>query len=479
MSTIVTFYNNPYQLPHYIRTLSGGSTKEYKPVNIGNPSGSIMSEITKTELDTFNYIEFQGTFAWITGYINKGNDNYFEISYEVDPIRTYWGNIVFGNQFIVRSPSPTGKYDKLLETDEPYDVIESEPGIFEDPFIRYLIVQVRGIADQSTFLSNTPFQPTPYLYYVTSYNQLVWTSSQPIADLINTFSNNPEITNLVTIYSLPWVDTSSTIVADMELELPDGSIETVSGFNAYTINSVAINTRVTPITINLPNNVTRTDHNVDVMIPEAGIINIPEEVLHKGIPLAIREDVDFYSGAVNYWIVNENDIVETFGQSIRGGSVSSVPVISNPLDTYLSQNQNTQIVSLLGDVANIGGGAVALKAGQIGLGAGLIGNGIGGLAGKVDNRSRARNSASNPPSFLGTALTPNTGHAYWIIYSYKDYTNASEVHTDKGYLQNMYKALNPTTGYYETSNCMVRGNNVPQWAINSFNSVFNAGIRIY
>ena len=91
------------------------------------------------------------------------------------------------------------------------------------------------------------------------------------------------------------------------------------------------------------------DHSVQVVVPDAGIISIPDYMLKDG-DLYLRQDVDMFSGASNYMVVSDN---KYFTQSVRGSSISSIPIISDPMETYISQNQNALATALIGDVASI------------------------------------------------------------------------------------------------------------------------------
>src|SRR5699024_10269133 len=118
-------------------------------------------------------------------------------------------------------------------------------------------------------------------------------------------------------------------------------------------------------TINIPmdhSNITsflRVDHTAQIVVPEAGVLNVPDELLTKG-NLQVRRDMDLFSGASNYMLVSGDDL---YTNSIRGSSASTIPVLSDIADTYISQNQNSLTTSLIGDVATVGMGGVASMTG--------------------------------------------------------------------------------------------------------------------
>src|SRR5690606_18157897 len=61
----------------------------------------------------------------------------------------------------------------------------------------------------------------------------------------------------------------------------------------------------------------RVDHSVQVVVPDAGIISIPDYMLKDG-DLYLRQDVDMFSGASNYMVVSRS---KYFTQSVRGSAV--------------------------------------------------------------------------------------------------------------------------------------------------------------
>src|SRR5699024_10585689 len=122
----------------------------------------------------------------------------------------------------------------------------------------------------------------------------------------------------------------------------------------------------------------RKNHSIKLVIPEAGIMDIQDEMIAEGT-LYLRQDIDLYSGACNYMLFNTTIGYGT--QSLRGSSVASIPIVSDPLKTYLSQNQNALNTALMGDVANV---ALATGTGAVGgsaiPGVGTVVGAIGGFA---------------------------------------------------------------------------------------------------
>src|SRR5699024_11277348 len=85
----------------------------------------------------------------------------------------------------------------------------------------------------------------------------------------------------------------------------------------------------------------RVDHSVHLVVPDAGVIKIPDEVFIKD-DLVLRQEVDIYSGASNYMVVSGDDAenMQHYDLSVRGSNIGSIPVLSDPMQTYVSQNQN-------------------------------------------------------------------------------------------------------------------------------------------
>jgi hypothetical protein len=179
-----------------------------------------------------------------------------------------------------------------------------------------------------------------------------------------------------------------------------------------------------------------------------------------------------------------NGVEKYYSHSVRGSSISSIPIISDPMDTYLSQNQNGLATSLIGDVASIAMGA-GLIAGTGGIGAavggaGSITAGVHGLMNTAASIGDAGNHYSNPPAFLGTALAANFNQRFWVVTKKLKVTNESKVREQFGYPYNMVDTLSfPQSGYIQTESCNVESDgSVPRWALEEINTLFNNGILV-
>jgi hypothetical protein len=220
---------------------------------------------------------------------------------------------------------------------------------------------------------------------------------------------------------------------------------------------------------------------VSLVIPEAGIIDIPDELLVKP-DLTLRQDIDIFSGASNYMLKSDG---KYYTQSARGSSISSIPIVSDPLDTYLSQNQNALATSLIGDVASIAmGGAAAYATGGLGaaIGGGMAANGVNSIISRVAGQKDMANQFSNPPAFLGTALAAYHNQTFWIVTKRTGVENAVQVHENFGYPVNLVGTLSfPAAGFIQTEGCNVTSidGTVPSWAMAEINNLFNNGILVH
>src|SRR5699024_622149 len=91
------------------------------------------------------------------------------------------------------------------------------------------------------------------------------------------------------------------------------------------------------------------------------------------------------------------------------------------------------------------------------------------------------NKMGNPPAMLGSALSAQFNNTFWLIITKEHTTNESKVHSRYGYPQGYVKKLSvPSKGFIKTENCSVTSNgNVPLWAINEINSMFDIGLRVH
>jgi hypothetical protein len=395
-----------------------------------------------------------------------------------------------------------GLKDNLLGSLQPFMDVQTQNYTIGDNTKRIAVVQVRATAGET--FSNTPVQPTPYQFYLVEYPVNTWQDCAALSSLMSALPNNGQTQNIVTIYSTPWFDTSGLPSNPLTVLGADGStITTISGFKCVDTNTdmsgILHHETDLNLTLTLPpldTNIFTVPHTVQVVIPEAGILSIPDELLAT-TGLKLREDIDLFTGACNYMLTN--DAGELFAQSVRGSSVSSIPILSNPEDTYISQNQNALTTSLMGDVANIALGVGimaatknptmaaagmshgAMDVGMMAWGAQSV---LSGGTGALQNWAQREDGGQgyvNPPAFLGQALAANFNGKFWVVITSLHVTNATNVHNLFGYPYNMVDTLAfPDAGYIETQNCTVESldGSVPRWAIQEINTLFDNGILV-
>lgn len=490
---ILQFYRNKYRYPKYSNSLTAyGSPMDCTPVGVNLRSGTIRVKGEFTDFMSCNYLALtrdgQTIWAWIDDVRFRTEDS-FEVTYTVDAWRTYKSKIDLGVQFIRRSPAATNLKDNLLGSTQPYVDIDSV--MVMQPFAesRIFVIQVRGESD--SLFSNAPVQPSPYMFYVTRFNVKSWQDNAALSELMSYLGNNAETQNIVTMYSIPYMDIDSLPAQPLVIQTASGT-HTINGFKCLDSTTDAssllkLETAIPMSTIIDVNAILKTEHSIQIVIPEAGIISVPDELLTRE-DLKLRQDVDLFSGASNYMLMT-NDY-KFYTQSVRGSSISSIPIISDPLDTYLSQNQNALATSLIGDVASIAMGAAMMAnpaaAGFSGaaaaLGGGMsISGGLNGLMNTAANVGDAGNNYANPPAYLGTALAANFNQRFWIVTKKTKVTNAVAVNSNFGFPYNMVDALTfPTAGYIQTEACNVESidGSVPRWALEEINMIFNNGVLV-
>lgn len=488
------FYKNKYKYPHYIDSLTAyGVPVDCTPVGMNFRSGSLRVAGEMTDFMSCNYLAFTRDgvtlYAWIDD-VRYRNDSSFEVDYSVDAWRTYKAKIDLGNQFIARKPDTTNKLDKLLGGSQDYPLVNSKKIQFPNYGQRVFVVQVRPASGDG--FSNSPVNPTPYDFYFVQYDVNNWVGCKPITDLMTALETGAQTENIVTMYSIPYIDLSQLTLSASGLPVTysGGSGSFIAGY--YTLTGTddptTILTQTVPITIDYDlNTILRVDHSVKLVIAGAGIIDIPDELLAQS-GLVLRQDVDLFSGACNYMLMTGTQAGGDdayYTNSVRGSSISSIPIISNPYDTYISQNQNALTVSMLGDVASVVGG-VGMDMATAGAGS-LVGTGmaVSGIKGIVSTMARAKDAGSkyeNPPAHLGTALASNFNQTAWLVTYQTLVTNDTLVHSNFGYPWRIVDALTfPSSGFIQTEGCAVKTTDgtVPAWAIDEINGIFDAGVLVH
>lgn len=479
------FYKNKYNYPDFSPTLTVyGSSLPSTPVGISLKNGKLRVMGNMNDFMSCNYVgitrDSKTIYAWIDD-VEFHTDSSFYVSYIVDAYRTYRSKLEYGNQFIKRGPTPTKKFDELLGSLKETNEITSTVRSFPNSNKRYAVVQQRVLGGGETF-STTPVQPSPYRFYFCPYDVNDWTSATPIDNLLRAFADKGELSeDIVTLYSIPYINTNNMALTDLTVGFPSGTVS-IEGWYQM-LDTIGEGTHASNITrstpLFFPDNLTKVNHFVMIVIPDGGIMSVPDELIGlENKTLYLRQDVDIFSGAVNYMITTDNG--ETpYHLSVRGSTTGSIPILSDPYDTYISQNQNAITTSLMGDVASIGLGIGALSSGNALIGGGTLASGIKGITNTFSGLADAKNSAqSNPPAFLGTALAANFHQKFWIVVMKTKVTNEEEVNTNFGYPHNMVAPLvPPASGYIQTDGCNVSSDgSVPLWAISEINRLFDSGI---
>jgi hypothetical protein len=480
------FYKNQYRYPHYSNSLTSyGAPMECTPVGMNFKSGTLRVKGDMLDFMSCNYLAFTRDgitlYAWIDDVKFRTEDS-FEVTYSVDGWRTYKSKINLGTQFVARQPQATSKRDPLLGRSVDYPEISVSKQNIGSPTKRIFVVQVR--AGSGEIFSRSPVNPTPYQFFMVEYDLNNWTATTALDNLMSNLSASAETQNIVTMYSIPYMNISGLTTNSLPILRPSG-VTQIEGFKMLRgEDPKPLLSIETPIYKDMTNmdSLLRVSHSVSIVIPEAGIISIPDELLVKS-DLVLRQDVDLFSGASNYMLGAGGTY---YTQSARGSSISSIPIVSDPLDTYLSQNQNALATSLIGDVASIAGGmALSAGLGPVGtaIGAGSAMQGVNNIinrgAGLLD---KANATPSNPPAFLGTALASNFNQTFWVITSKTGVENDVAVHENFGYPINLIKPLVfPTSGFIQTEGCAVMSTDgsVPRWALDDINANFNNGILVH
>ena len=476
-------YKNPYHYPNYGSITPYGNSMSCTPVGTGLKTGKIKVRGNMADFMSCNYLSLTRSgktiYAWIEDvYFHTANS--FEVSYRVDAWRTYKDHINLGTQFIERSSTVTYKRDELLGATQAYPDVLERVHTINNSSNRVLVVQTR-VYDGEQF-SNTPVHPSPYRFYFLEYNINNWAGNSTLNSFMQAITGSAEPENIVTLYSIPWVDISHLPTSPLIIHPSNVSIEGFKMLNEQsTMQGRLFNeTKILIEDLVDIDELLRVDHSVQVVVPDAGIISIPDYMLKDG-DLYLRQDVDMFSGASNYMVVSSS---KYFTQSVRGSAVSSIPIVSDPMDTYISQNQNALATALIGDVASIiAGGTTAYASGGLGAAAGasMASSGVSNIVNRYASIQDMQSKVSNPPAYLGTALASSFNQVFWLVVTKQPVDNASAVHSNFGYPMNKIAPLTfPSNGYIKTQGCTVTSDGtVPQWAIDEINSLFNNGIYVH
>ena len=331
---ILQFYKNSFYYPHYKEALTGyGASMDCTPVGINQKGGTLR---VRGDMDYFNGCNYlaltrdqQTIYAWVDNLTYRTPES-FDVTYSVDAWRTYKNRVKLGTQFLKRTPTVTNKLDSLLGGTIAGVDVHTQEYLWGNYHTRVLVVQV--VPEPAYVVNNTPVQPTPYHFYFAAYNPDNWQSSTTLVNFFSKLRGSSAITNIITMYSLPYMDISGMNTVGLPLMEGKEQVDIANGFKflSGTNNVIDLLTRSRLIELDTAtSDLTRTPHTVQVLIPEAGIMSIPDEYLLRG-NLKVRQDIDLFSGASNYTLTFW-EIYVSYGLEITGMELVEDPLMEIPL----------------------------------------------------------------------------------------------------------------------------------------------------
>lgn len=502
MNELKLYYNRkPY--PYYNEgSLTTIKTFQVTPFNQNLKSGYVDLQLSDDDITEFNYLSYKKGSTMIYGWVDDveklSRGLSYRVHFSVDAFRTYKGSIDLDVQWVKRDMNETRVQDGMLSGLTPTDGVDRYESQFDDAGTRTIIIQVREDSDvpfpYDGVYNDLPLQPAPYSLYMSTYdsNEWVTSASTPLVQLMQALGSQAQTTNIVTMYSVPGDligpnsrNDSITLRYANEDGLFSGIGATnekeISGFYRWHSGLMSF----TKDSIQLPQisglaTILRSKHTVRVVVPGAGIMAIPDDMLL--LPnLSLTRYADVYSGACSY-VLEAGNPLKPYDGFIRQAGMSSIPILSSVMDSYISQNQNAMMTQIIGDVAMLGGsiaGSVAtggsatpfLLPGMLASGKNLV-----GAYGNIADANRQ--PPSNPPAMLNNTLAPHFDGIFYMLVTRTDVENEAQIHLKYGYPQNISKALNfPLTGFIQLQGCNIKTlGNIPLWAINEINDRFDNGL---
>src|SRR5690606_13761010 len=133
-------------------------------------------------------------------------------------------------------------------------------------------------------------------FYFLEYNIHAWAQNTTLNQFITAITGGAEPKNIVTMYSIPWIDTSHLPTDSLTIHAKESI--SIPGFKmlneGYSMQGRLFNETKINIGTNI-NELLKVDHSVQLVVPDAGIISIPDYMLKEG-DLFLRQDVDMFSG---------------------------------------------------------------------------------------------------------------------------------------------------------------------------------------
>lgn len=480
------FFHNPYTYPDYGTVTAVGDAFEITGVDIDDNAGMIKTDkLTFAQRFSVNYLKLVRDDVTLWGFITSierlTGDKGVMISFKIDPFRSFRNAVTFGTQYVVRQPGATFDFDPFLRgaSGEQANLSTTELA-FADSGSRMLVVQIMK-PDEDVLVSSTPVQPSPYVFFFKQYSITNTTGTSDINALMDVIINSARPSNLVSIYTVPVFDYSGMSTGTMGLPLIIDGVETLVGTSWLRLSGGSwsgVVRKYSPSFTFTDKSILRTPHSVSVIVPEAGILQVPDELLFK-TNLRVRQDIDIFSGASNYMLVYDG--VEITPNSVRGGGLANIPIAYDIQQQLLAANRTALTTGMLGDLASIGIGLTgAIATGGIGaiVGGGMVSSGAFGLINKIGGLGDSINQQTNPPGYLGSALIQNFNQKVYLVVARGRQDNADIVHARYGYPCNQIQAVTiPSSGYIQTQDCNVIGN-IPTWARKEINQILDSGLRV-
>lgn len=496
MNTL-TLYKNTAPFPHFNDSIAFYKSFNVTPLHQNLRSGYVDLQLSLDDLMSFNYLSYERSgntiYGWVTDAQKLGGSMLYRITFEIDAYRTYRSSIIMGSQWIERASNIMGyAKDPLYSAINPGQEIVTLQYVFPDFSYRTLVVQVR---DESSSVTGSPLQPSPYTLYMLRYNVSNWTAEPKIVALIEHLRNSAEVSNIATIYSVPgWAYTSTDqeihtirVKKTTQEKLFNGIWDSTVDFNGWAkFYAIDVAHLKKSVEIGfLPDDQFKRVHNQSRLVfPDAGVMEIPEHVMFSP-KKRITRYIDIYSGASNYvleYSINDGVNWMPMDNMVRGSAIGNIPVLSSPADSYVSQNQNSLITQVLGDTAVlVGAGASMFVTGGTSLPvagpiAASAASGLMNTAGNIGDADRR--PPSNPPAVLGTALEPHYPGGFWLVWTSQKYDDLTALKAKMGNAVNAFVDVTiPSSGYLRTRGCSVKCNDaLPLWAVQEINALFDNGI---
>lgn len=484
----VTLQTNPYNYPQYLYSavptvkVISNVTPKYQD----SRHGYIQVQLdTRDDMYSFNYLKLEyisggrDIHAWVTDIEEISGNYLYRIHYEIDAYRTFISRCTIGNQFVLRNMTPNHILDGLLHTN-PYWTESTHAYAWDAQNMGYAVMQYITPDDEQPWAKPGP---VPYDLYFIPYTD---SGTPPIglARALRAMATGSD-TNLVGIYTIPYVNLSgATLWADEGPRKDWYYFDTADYSPAKFQTEVLISLTSSPISIT--DTFFQTEHDVTVVIPNAGIMKVPENIQRAG-SFYLRMMVDPYTGTASYDIKTTSGAANLSGlkdKFLRSPGLGAINVVTDQAAAYQSQNRNQINASVLTDTAQIVGGAALILSGNpagIASGIGMASSGIGNTVARKTMELDLENRISeSPTSFAGCATVYTYYNQFWIIKRSKAATNASVVHTRYGYPQRKFMPVSlPTSAnpylQLEAANIKTDGT-VPLWAVNEIEGILNNGI---